>query len=211
MFRMTMKNQIFQIEKKVLEKILPSEKERKKLFTTIDELIKVVEEELKKIKIEAKVELVGSTAKDTFLHKNLDIDLFIIFDPSLPKEEISRYALTIGKKILKKTEECYAEHPYIRGFFKSYLTEIVPCYKIEDISKKLSAVDRTPLHTKFIVENLKPEQRNEVRLFKKFLKGIECYGAEAAIEGFSGYLCELLILKYGSFIDVIKSGKKSMA
>jgi tRNA nucleotidyltransferase (CCA-adding enzyme) len=80
----------------------------------------------------------------------------------------------------------------------------VPCYKIENASQKLSAVDRTPLHTKYIIQNLKENQKKEVRLLKQFLIGIECYGAEADVEGFSGYLCEILILKFKTFINLIK-------
>jgi tRNA nucleotidyltransferase (CCA-adding enzyme) len=41
-------------------------------------------------------------------------------------------------------------------------------------------------------------------LFKQFLRGVGCYGAEAEIEGFSGYLCEILIIRYGSFKKLIQ-------
>ncbi|MEM3493921.1 MAG: hypothetical protein QXD15_06165, partial [Thermoplasmata archaeon] len=50
-------------------------------------------------------------------------------------------------------------------------------------------------------------QKDEVRLLKRFLKGIGIYGAEAAVQGFSGYLCELLIIKYGTFRGVLESAK----
>ena len=99
---------------------------------------------------------------------------------------------------MDNSEESYAEHPYIRGYYKNYKIEIVPCYKIEKASQKLSAVDRTPLHTQFIKENLKENQKKEVRLLKQFLIGIDWYGAEADVEGFSGYLCEILILTFKS-------------
>jgi tRNA nucleotidyltransferase (CCA-adding enzyme) len=45
----------------------------------------------------------------------------------------------------------------------------------------------------------------EVRLLKKFMKGTGVYGAEIKIGGFSGYLCELLILKYRSFAQTIEA------
>lgn len=47
-----------------------------------------------------------------------------------------------------------------------------------------------------------------MRLLKQFLKGIGVYGAEARVEGFSGYLTELLIIRYGSFIDVLKNSSR---
>jgi len=37
------------------------------------------------------------------------------------------------------------------------------------------------------------------------MKGVGVYGAEIKVGGFSGYLCELLVLKYGSFIKVLKA------
>ncbi|MBU2559387.1 hypothetical protein KKA03_00655, partial [archaeon] len=45
-------------------------------------------------------------------------------------------------------------------------------------------------------------------LLKQFLKGIGCYGAEARVEGFSGYLCELLVIKYDSFKGVLESARE---
>jgi tRNA nucleotidyltransferase (CCA-adding enzyme) len=40
---------------------------------------------------------------------------------------------------------------------------------------------------------------------KKFFKSIGVYGAEIATAGFSGYVTEILILKYGSFESVLKA------
>ncbi|MDH7517701.1 MAG: CCA tRNA nucleotidyltransferase [Candidatus Thermoplasmatota archaeon] len=195
------------IEKKVLQKITPTNKDKKRIQKIIEELKKNVQKELTKKQLPAKIELVGSTAKDTYLRNNLDIDMFLLFPTSYQKKEIGRHAINIGRKILKKTEECYAEHPYIRGYYKNIKTEIVPSYQIEKPSQKLSAVDRTPLHTKYVIKNLKQTQKREVRLLKQFMRGIGCYGAEAEIEGFSGYLCEILIIRYGSFKELIKNAK----
>jgi tRNA nucleotidyltransferase (CCA-adding enzyme) len=50
-------------------------------------------------------------------------------------------------------------------------------------------------------------QRDDVRILKKFLKRLGIYGAEIRTGGFSGYLCELLILKYGSFYDLIMAAR----
>jgi tRNA nucleotidyltransferase (CCA-adding enzyme) len=120
---------------------------------------------------------------------------------------MAQHTISIGRNILEKPEEYYAEHPYIRGYYHHHQVEVVPCYNIENASQKLSAVDRTPLHTKYVKEHLQEKQKPEVRLLKKFLQGIGCYGAEAKIEGFSGYLCEILILKYGSFRKLLESAQ----
>lgn len=197
-----------EIEKKILQKITPTEGYRKKLDRISQELKEEIIHEIKKRKLPVEIELVGSISKDTFLKDNMDIDFFIKFPTSHNKEEIAKQAVSIGKNILKNTEESYAEHPYLRGYYKGYKAEIVPCYKIEKASQRLSAVDRTPLHTKYIIENITEKQKQEVRLFKQFLKGIDCYGAEAEIEGFSGYLCEILIIKYDTFKGLIQNAQK---
>jgi tRNA nucleotidyltransferase (CCA-adding enzyme) len=192
------------IEKQVLEKITPTDRYREKIKEIVKEINEILKQEIKKRKLPVTIELVGSIAKDTYLQNNMDIDFFLCFPADFSKEEISKHALEIGRTFLKDTEESYAEHPYLRGYYQDYYIEVVPCYKIENANQKLSAVDRTPLHTRFVIENITSEEKQEVRLFKQFLKGINCYGAEAQIEGFSGYLCEILIIKYASFEKLLK-------
>ena len=197
-----------EIEKQVLQKITPTHDYREGLKKTVEEIRVILKSQIKKRKLPVTVELVGSIAKDTYLMNNMDIDFFLCFPTNYEKEEIAKHALSIGKSFLKNTEESYAEHPYLRGYYKDFYTEIVPCYKIENAKQKLSAVDRTPLHTKYVKENITEKQKQDVRLFKQFLKGINCYGAEAQIQGFSGYLCEIIILYYKSFEDTIKNASE---
>ena len=70
-----------------------------------------------------------------------------------------------------------------------------------------SAVDRTLLHTKYITSHLKEEQKSEVLLLKKFMSEIKTYGSEFKVGGFAGYLCELLILKYGTFEKLLENAQ----
>jgi tRNA nucleotidyltransferase (CCA-adding enzyme) len=191
------------VEKKILKIIVPTAEQRKTLESAINELKICVQKIICVHNYPITLQLVGSTEKDTYLKDNLDIDLFLCFPASVSKSELQKIGLSIGRKVLTKTEECFAEHPYLRGMFQGFKTEIVPCYTIESTNEKISAVDRTPFHTRYVKKHLKESQKNEVRLLKQFLIGIGCYGAEAEIEGFSGYLCELLILKYSSFYDLL--------
>ena len=46
--------------------------------------------------------------------------------------------------------------------------------------------------------------KDEVRLLKRFMKNFGIYGAELRVEGFSGYLCELLIICYGSLLSLME-------
>jgi tRNA nucleotidyltransferase (CCA-adding enzyme) len=155
------------------------------------------------------VQLVGSVAKHTYVGRP-DIDLFILFDVSTPRSRMNEIGLGVGKTILPVYEERYAEHPYVHGRFNGFEVDIVPCYSVEDPSKMQSAVDRTPFHTRFIMERMTPVMRDQVRLLKQFMKGIGTYGAEAKVQGFSGYLVELMVIKYGSFNEclVASSGWK---
>jgi tRNA nucleotidyltransferase (CCA-adding enzyme) len=42
-----------------------------------------------------------------------------------------------------------------------------------------------------------------VRLAKKWMKGVGAYGAQTALGGFSGYLVEVLVARFGSFAGVV--------
>jgi len=191
------------VEKEVLRKITPSSEEHEELINHILDLMDKVEKQLSFLSVSADVELVGSTAKGTYLVGNMDVDVFLVFDRDIERSVLAKTALKIGRALLSNTEECYAEHPYIRGMFEGLKSEIVPCYRIDVADELVSAVDRTPLHTRYVLDTLSDNQRGEVRLLKQFLKGIGCYGAEAEVEGFSGYLCELLIIRFGSFDNLL--------
>lgn len=197
------------VEKKVLNRVVPSSMDERRLHQVIDNLFLRVKEELVTYSdIDIEPVLVGSIAKETYLWDSLDVDLFLVFPGTVSEKELEVIGLSVGRKVLTDKEECFAQHPYVRGMFEGFKTEIVPCYQISDASEKRSAVDRTPLHTKYVVEHLGADQHTEVRLFKQFLKGVGCYGAEAVIEGFSGYLCELIILYYGTFQKTIEEGSE---
>lgn len=185
------------IEQEILQKITPSAEENKRISRAVDDLILLVQNASRTYPYGLEALLVGSVAKGTYL-KDPDIDIFIMFPPSVDRERLEEVGLSIGEKVIKG-EKRYAEHPYIHGEYKGYEVDIVPCYKVADPSNLKSAVDRTPFHTEFVMKSLKEGHRKEVRLLKQFMKGIGTYGADSGVQGFSGYLVELLIIRYGSF------------
>jgi len=81
---------------------------------------------------------------------------------------------------------------------------IVPCYRAKP-GEWMSATDRTPYHTDFVIPRLDDKLKSEIRLLKRFMKGIGVYGAEIKVGGFSGYLCELLTMQYGTFGSVLNA------
>jgi tRNA nucleotidyltransferase (CCA-adding enzyme) len=154
-------------------------------------------------------EIVGSTAKGTYLKHDYDFDLFIVFRDKIPKARLEEFGLLIGTSL---TEELggtynlkYAEHPYVRAKVGKYSLDIVPCYAIKNGEKIISAVDRSPLHTKYVSSKLKGVMKDHARLMKYFCKRSGIYGADAKAEGLSGYLCELFIIEYGTFSEAIKN------
>jgi tRNA nucleotidyltransferase (CCA-adding enzyme) len=193
--------------KEILREIKPTEEQREKLERLSKKALEISEKEAKKVNAEAMI--AGSLTRDTWLPDKNEFDIFLIFPKTLPIEKLEKLGLKLGKKIIKKLRGIwrieYAQHPYIRGMIRNTQIDIVPCYKMEPGEKIKSAVDRTPFHVKYIEKHLSKELSDEVRLLKQFCSGNKIYGADARTEGFSGYVCELLVIKYGSFIDVLKN------
>jgi len=189
----------------VVLRISPSPAQRRRVDMAVKDVLARVRLHAKTVPYPLGVKLVGSTAKDTYVFPP-DLDVFILFPPDVPRSELEKHGLALGRKVLGG-EERYAEHPYIHGKFKGFEVDIVPCYSVDDPSNLKSAVDRTPFHTDYILSHLKQSQRDEVRLLKQFMKGIGTYSAEAKVQGFSGYLVELLVLRYGDFEGALRSAK----
>ncbi len=194
------------VESEVLKEIRPSPSQNRKVEAVVEELSEKVVQEARKLRAHVEPMLVGSVAKGTHL-RDPDIDLFMLFPESTPLDQLKESGLEIGRRIIGGREH-YAQHPYVRGLYKGFQVDLVPCFRIRDTRKKMSAVDRTPFHTEFIKKNLRKEMADEVRLLKRFMKGVECYGAEAKVQGFSGYLCELLIMRFRSFRAVLEAASQ---
>jgi tRNA nucleotidyltransferase (CCA-adding enzyme) len=190
----------------VLKKVTPSLEERKRILTLAEDLKKKVEASAEKAKVRAEVRVEGSIAKDTWLSGEPDIDIFMRVPKTMSRKDFGSVCLDIAKNATKgfKQTERFAEHPYLECIINNVRVNIVPCYKVKR-GEWLSATDRTPFHTDYVKPLLNERLSGEVRLLKKFMKGTGVYGAEIKVGGFSGYLCELLTLHYGSFIQVLKS------
>jgi len=191
------------LEEEVLAKIRPSPAERTRIDRAAADLKAAVQKYIDMEHIDAEIRFVGSYSKDTFL-SDPDLDLFVLFPPAVSREELERIGLQIGDDILHGVR-MFSEHPYTRGVYEGVDVDLVPSYRLENTEHLQTAVDRTPFHTCYVLRQMKPEQRDQVRLLKKFMKGIGTYGAEPNTRGFSGYLCELLILRFGTFDAVLQA------
>jgi tRNA nucleotidyltransferase (CCA-adding enzyme) len=190
------------IVERVIRELKPPEEEVKRGLNAKRKLEKRLAEVLKDYP-EIEYSFLGSFARNTWLKGSLEIDLFLLFPEEYMMDVLEKVGLEIGKKVVDEWDERYASHPYIHGYVDGVEVDVVPCYKLERVEKIKSAVDRTPFHHKWVKNRIKGLE-DEVRLLKSFLKSGGIYGAEYSVRGFSGYLCELLIIHYGSFNKLVK-------
>ena len=198
-----------QIISKIAKTTIPSNVIQKAKKEIADKVYKLVEKEIQKYSEVVELEFGGSYAKDTWLSKNADIDIFIKFKKNVSEEKLENISKEIGFKSLKKYSPYirYSQHPYVEAKIKDTKINIVPCYDVKSGEWK-SAADRSPFHTKFMKKSLTLKMKNEVRILKTFLKSNKIYGAEIAKQGFSGYISEVLIFEFGNFENLIKSISK---
>jgi tRNA nucleotidyltransferase (CCA-adding enzyme) len=191
----------------VLAKITPTPAERVAMENVIHKTTAAIEPMLKPQKLS--YTLAGSFIRDTWMRDKKEFEIFIMFPEDTPRDVLEREGLELGKSLVEKMSGsyriAYAEHPYVRGNIIGFDVDLVPCYKLDSPLHIKTAVDRTPFHNKWIAINLKPRQSGEVRLLKQFAKAHGFYGSDTKTQGLSGYLCELLIIHYGSFMGFLEA------
>jgi tRNA nucleotidyltransferase (CCA-adding enzyme) len=193
----------------VLKRVTPRADERAKMKALAEKLERRVASASERLGVKAEVRVEGSLAKDTWLSEEPDIDVFMRVSPSVPRELLGDVCLRVARSATKGSVqiERFAEHPYLEAIVDGVRVNVVPCYAAKR-GQWLSATDRTPYHTDYMKKHLAVKMRGEVRLLKKFMKGIGVYGAEIKVGGFSGYLCELLILHYKTFVRTLEAFAK---
>ncbi len=198
-----------QILNKAKRKVIPTKKLENEKSQVAKIAFNSVEKHVSKYPEVSQVEFGGSYAKGTWLPEKADIDIFLKFKKSTPEKKFVTIAKKIGFDSMKKFNPYvrYSEHPYVEAHIKDTRVNVVPCYDVPSGRWK-SAADRSTFHTRFMLESLTGEMKNDVRLLKEFLKSNGVYGAEIAKQGFSGYVAEVLVWNFGSFEDVIKKISK---
>jgi tRNA nucleotidyltransferase (CCA-adding enzyme) len=194
------------ITQEILQEITPTQADRAKISALAKDLRQKVLDACQEHGVTVTVRIEGSVAKDTWLREEPEIDIFMRLPITIPRRELGEISLKIARQATKGAVqiERFAEHPYLEAFINDVRLNIVPCYDVAQGEWK-SATDRTPFHTDYVKKHLNESLRGEVRLLKKFLKGIQAYGAEIKTGGFSGYLCELLILHFKSLNETLRA------
>jgi tRNA nucleotidyltransferase (CCA-adding enzyme) len=194
------------ILKQALKLVEPTQKEISFVDRVAEKVFALAKETAPKFNGVIDVIYGGSYAKGTWIRGDVDIDIFVKVRPDIDENEFEKIGREFGKHALKKYRPYlrYSEHPYVEALVDGIRVNVVPCYDVEK-GKWKSAADRSPYHTEFIRESFNEEKKQEARLLKKFMKAIGVYGAEIATNGFSGYVCEVLVLKYGTCMGVLQA------
>jgi len=179
---------------KIITKLSPSKKDVEALET----ITKTLKKELIYLLDDYSVKILvgGSVAKDTFLETR-DIDIFVKFPEDT--KDISRKLIHALKKKYR-IRVMHGSRDYVNFTYKKHNVEIIPVLDIDPKEAK-NTMDVSPYHVNYIKKNL--INSNEVRLLKQFCKNNGIYGAESYMSGYSGYLLELLIIKYKTFANLI--------
>ncbi|MCM2325427.1 MAG: CCA tRNA nucleotidyltransferase [Candidatus Woesearchaeota archaeon] len=188
-----------------LEKIKSEIRPDKSVLAEVTRSIAEINDELRKRGINASCVPGGSFAKNTFLKGDFDIDLFVKFDYSYKDKDISDILANV---LRHKNERLHGSRDYFQ-FSKGGLNyEVVPVIDVKNPKDSLNVTDMSPMHVIWVKKKLKKGMEDEIRLLKKFCKAQGCYGAESYINGFSGHVIDILVIHYGSFLDVLKASQK---
>lgn len=190
--------------KKVVDEVAKEVEPNQELKERLKKVEQLISERLKSKGL--KFVIGGSYARDTWLPEEPDIDFFVLYDQSLGAEKIGKKATEELVDIVKDLNYWlnYAEHPYVEGVVDGVKFNLVPCADTNP-GNWITSMDRSRFHNEYLKERLNENLKKEIRVFKKFLKSNELYGAEIKVGGLSGYVSEILILKYGSFDEALKN------
>lgn len=203
-----MPNKLQKVINEQIKLLRPDEVAIKELNKISRDFILRLKEEISKSKVKADVFIGGSFAKNTLIKSdNYDVDIFVRFDNNYDSlsDRLEKFLTNLGKKLNVEIERVHGSRDYfivrlvgMPGYF-----EVIPVIKIKKPSEERNVTDLTYFHGPYVRRKL-GRFADQVRVAKKFLKAQEVYGAETYVKGFSGYTVELLIIKYKSFVKMLR-------
>src|SRR3989338_797246 len=189
------------ILEEVLKGIKPSPKEERE----VRKMVNAVLASVRKAVPEATVVLGGSGEKGTRLKGTQEADIFVKFPFSYANKDISSI---LGKKLKKKyaIKKLHGSRDYYQIDANRFIFEIIPIITIRNAQESFNITDVSPLHSRWVKKHR--QYVDEIRLTKQFMKSSRVYGAESYINGFSGYICEVLTIHYLGFAKLVKAMAK---
>ncbi|MCC7574114.1 nucleotidyltransferase domain-containing protein [Candidatus Woesearchaeota archaeon] len=186
---------------KVLVDIMPSSDS----LVVVNDFVNELNVLLEKKKVGAVAVLGGSTAKGTFLKDDFDADIFVKFDVSFKGKDISGLLASVLKdNFVFDRVRGSRDYFHVR---RGLVFELVPVIDVSRIEDADNVIDMSPLHVDYFLRK-GAGLEDDVRLLKRFMKSARVYGAESFIKGFSGHVVDLLVIKYGSFMNVLRAVSK---
>jgi tRNA nucleotidyltransferase (CCA-adding enzyme) len=169
-----------------------------------DHFVKDLQKKVDAAGLKAAVMIGGSTAKGTFLKGDHDIDIFVRFDRKKhgndPLDDL------LAQVVPEGSERVHGSRDYFQVHLHGYNFEMVPVLKVQRSSEAKNVTDMSPLHVAHVAKALKKAKlADEIRLAKQFCKAAKVYGAESYINGFSGHVLDLLLIRYGSFTKLLQA------
>lgn len=168
---------------------------------TPEKILKQINGSINDKNVIAKAILGGSYAKGTNLD-SYDCDIFVMFDLSYKNKDIS----DITEKVIKsfKATRVHGSRDYFQFIKNKIQYEIVPVLDIKHPKNVVNVTDMSPFHVDWVKKNIK-NFAQDIKKAKLFFKANELYGAESHINGFSGYVLEVLVIHYKGFDNLIKA------
>ncbi len=185
------------MEEEILKRVRPTGEEEQKLM-------EVAEDVMSKIKIKwAMPELGGSAAKRTWLKGDNDVDIYVKFSKEkFSGKDISPILQQELKDSFRKIEVLHGSRDYFQFKHKGYTIEVIPIIDIAEAKRAENITDMSPFHVAWVRGH--GEMSDDIRLTKAFCKANRIYGAESYIQGFSGYVLEILAVYYGGFRKLLE-------
>ncbi|MFH1066178.1 MAG: nucleotidyltransferase domain-containing protein [Nanoarchaeota archaeon] len=182
----------------VLKEIKPSSAEEKAVLAIASAV-------MQKIRIpNATPVLGGSFAKGTWLSGNHDVDIYVKFTKSFYSgKNISTVLEKELKKSFKDVEVLHGSRDYFQLKMKEFTVEIVPIIEINHADEAENITDVSILHVKWVSHHR--QLLDDMRMAKAFFKANRIYGAESYIQGFSGYVLEILTVYYSGFEELMQN------
>jgi len=201
------------IKNKVLSLIKPTESEHQDFEKVVLKLVRKIKKSAKKLDLKCDPVIGGSFGKGTYLKGSSDVDIFCRFDPSYEDSKLSSFLEIILVDAKVKYKKQKGSRDYFSGVFGSrefkITFEVVPNKKVDDVIATKNSTDLSPFHVDFLKSKIKDNVNltDEIRLAKQFFKAKKLYGAESYINGFSGHVIDILIVKYGSLENLLEAAR----
>jgi tRNA nucleotidyltransferase (CCA-adding enzyme) len=192
-----------EIFSRILSEIRPSIQENKLLDEVSGSIIKILSKNAAELGVNVQAVLGGSASRGTNMKGSHDLDFFIRFGS---EKDINDYYKPLIAKSFGNFKIVHGTREYFSGIFSGFKVEFVPSIKYDSPNKAINSADISFFHINYLKKHFQknPGLRDDVLLLKQFLKANDVYGAESARCGFSGYVCELMIIYFKGFYNMLK-------